>query len=185
MTGEMEARDGRIDALNDLIRVVADGHQALRSAVERLEPDQGRPLCADLAERQAGLVRELQALVAALGGAPEATGTLFGGARRLVAELGAALGARDSGDILAGLIRQQEETLTALDRAAARDMTPELAAELTRIGEGLRQDRTRLEAARESLRPETPAREASRPDTSRLDTSRLDKPPLDAPPTGV
>lgn len=151
--------DAVIDALNDLIRVVEDSHLGLQRAAGDLDSDDLVSLCNTLADRRGSMIRDIQERVAALGGAPDATGTLLGGARRMAAGLGAAIGARDNDDILEGLVHEQDSLLHHLDHTIAKDLPRQVKAELASHAEAVTQDRDRLRAALDAVRaPASPGR---------------------------
>lgn len=140
--------DAVVDALNDLIRAAEDTHLALQRGEEDLEDPDLKALCAALADRRGSMIRDMQERVVAIGGAPDATGTLLGGARRMVAEFGVAIGARGADDILEGLERSQQDFLEQLTAARAGDLPDEVGAELDRYAECVIEDRDRLTRAR-------------------------------------
>jgi len=113
-------RDAVVDLLNDLILRTEDSHLGLQHAAGAMPDAPARDLLTDLAARRAAMVRDLQARVAALGGAPEGSGTLMGGARRLMEDIGSAIGARNREDILSGLLHQEEEVLKHFRQAGDR-----------------------------------------------------------------
>ena len=139
--------DALIDRLNDLIRSAEDNHLALQRAATDLGEERWSALCTELATRRGDMIRALQEQVAAIGGAPDATGTFIGGARRLVEELGVALGARHADDILEGLVKLQEATIDHILHVLDAEMPEQVQADLNALVVALRQDRDRLSGA--------------------------------------
>lgn len=143
-----------IDALNDLIRTLEDSHLGLQRAAEDLKKNgEVAALCHGMADRRGTLIRAVQQRVAAIGGAPDATGTLLGGALRLAAELGATIGMRDTGDILDGLVQSHQRVLDHLGEALEMDLPHVVKAELAAHAAEVSRDRDRLEDTRAGLTP--------------------------------
>ncbi|HYC03014.1 MAG TPA: PA2169 family four-helix-bundle protein [Azospirillaceae bacterium] len=134
-------RDEIVDQLNDLIRITEDSHLSLQRAAEDCTDEELKTLFNDLSAERAAIVRDLQIQVASIGGAPEATGTLMGGAHRLITGVKAVLGARTCEAILQEVGDVEAGTLARFDQAIAGDLPPEVAEALAglarRIGASL------------------------------------------------
>lgn len=154
-------QDAVIDTLNDLIQATEDSHLGLQRSAEDMKDEGAKALLNDMAARRGAIVRELQRTVAALGGAPEATGTLLGGARRMVAEVAAAIGARSDPAILADTVSGQEATLSTFAQVLERGLPTEVLAALCGLQSRIREDRDRLAALTLPDQPAEPTRESA------------------------
>ncbi|QJE74409.1 PA2169 family four-helix-bundle protein [Aerophototrophica crusticola] len=154
-------QDAVIDTLNDLIQATEDSHLGLQRSAEDMKDEATKALLNDMAARRGAIVRDLQRTVAALGGAPEATGTLMGGARRMVAEVAAALGARSDPAILADTVAAQEATLSVYGRMLDLDLPEEVLEAMAGHQDRLREDRDRLAALNLPDQPAEPTRESA------------------------
>ncbi|HYE48278.1 MAG TPA: PA2169 family four-helix-bundle protein [Azospirillaceae bacterium] len=141
-------RDAIVDTLNDLIRITEDSHLGLQRAAEDTDDETLKAALNDLSAERAAIVRDLQLQVAAIGGAPEATGTLLGGAQRLLSGVKAVLGGRDAPSILEEVGRTEEETLRHYDAAIAADLPPEVAEAVAGLARRIGASRDRLELLR-------------------------------------
>jgi len=138
-------RDAVVDMLNDLIRVTEDSHLGYQRAAEDAADAALKELLNDIAAQRGAIVRDLQARVAALGGAPEATGTFLGGAHRMVEEIKAVFGARHQDAIVADIVRTEMETLGRFEREAERnDLPVEVRAALMEHAVRIQADRERV-----------------------------------------
>lgn len=147
--GRME-RDRIVDTLNELIRAAEDSHLGFQRAAENAPDPDLKSLLNDIGARRGAIVRELQRLVATIGGAPEATGTLLGGAQRMLEDLQSVFRDRDGGTILDSLVRREDGTLERFQQALGADLPPEVAAGVMEQAARIRDDRDRLTARRAS-----------------------------------
>lgn len=150
-------KDEIVDTLNDLIRIVEDSHEAYRQAAESAaEATDGVPgaddlkaLFNDLAAQRGAIVRELQRLVAEIGGAPDVGGTMLGGAHRFFLELRAAVMGRDRAAILNEVERGESECVRRYDDALAKDLPLPVTAVIAQHLDRIRVDRDRMAALRD------------------------------------
>ena len=91
-------KDEIVDTLNDLIQITEDSHEGYRKSAEDAEEQDLKSLFNDLSAQRGAMVRDLQKHVAEQGGAPEASGTILGGAHRFFVGLKSSVhGARPDG----------------------------------------------------------------------------------------
>ena len=88
-------KDEIVDTLNDLIQITEDSHEGYRKSAEDAEEQDLKSLFNDLSAQRGAMVRDLQKHVAEQGGAPEASGTVMGGAHRFFVGLKSSVMGRD------------------------------------------------------------------------------------------
>jgi hypothetical protein len=89
-------KDEIVDTLNDLIQITEDSHEGYRKSAEDAKDADLKSLFNDLSAQRGAMVRDLQKHVAEQGGAPEASGTVLGGAHRFFVDLKSAVTAKQS-----------------------------------------------------------------------------------------
>jgi uncharacterized protein (TIGR02284 family) len=139
-----------VDRLNDLIQIAEDRHQSFQQAANEVADERLRSQLAALADTSGGLVRELQARVAEIGGAPEATGTLLGGAQRLFQGLMGAITGRQVEQIIEARARGEAETLRQFAEARQQELPDAVIATLDTHIARIEDDRVRLAALRQA-----------------------------------
>jgi uncharacterized protein (TIGR02284 family) len=139
-----------VDRLNDLIQIAEDRHQSFQQAANEVADEPLRTQLAALADTSSGLVRELQARVAEIGGAPEATGTLLGGAQRLFQGLMGAITGRQVDQMIEALARGEAETLRRFAEARQQELPDAVIATLDAHIARIEDDRVRLAALRQA-----------------------------------
>ena len=144
----MMGKDDIVDTLNDLIRIVQDSHEGYQQAAESGDDDDLKALFGDLAAQRGAIVRELQRLVAEVGGAPDIGGTIVGGAHRFFLGLRAAVLGHERDSILAEVERGETECVRRYDEALAKDLPPEIADAVNQHLGRIRVDRDRMVALR-------------------------------------
>lgn len=135
-----------VDGLNDLIRLVSDSHEGYRYAAEGSEDDALKGLFNDLAGQRGAIVRELQRMVAEIGGAPDMGGTLVGGAHRLLLNVRQSVVGHDRDAILAEVERAEAECVRRYEETLERPVPAAVAAGLGEQLARLREDQRRLAA---------------------------------------
>jgi len=144
----MIGKDEIVDTLNDLIRIVQDSHEGYQQAAESGEDDDLKALFGELAAQRGAIVRELQRLVAEVGGAPDIGGTIVGGAHRFFLGLRAAVLGHERDSILAEVERGETECVRRYEEALAKDLPPEIADVVSQHLGRIRVDRDRMAALR-------------------------------------
>lgn len=144
--------DRIVDLLNDLIHVAEDSHLNYQRAAEDCPDADLKSLLNDMSAGRGAMVRDLQLQVAAIGGAPEATGTILGQAHRMVEQIRSALGNLAPAAILEDLVRREEAMLQRFQEAAGNDALPDdqrrrLSGHVARITADRDRLRGRLQAA--------------------------------------
>jgi uncharacterized protein (TIGR02284 family) len=90
------------------------------------------------------MVRDLQKHVAEQGGAPEASGTILGGAHRFFVGLKSAVLGRDRTAILQEVERGEGEAIRRYEQALDKDLPAHLASVISQHLARLRSDRDRV-----------------------------------------
>jgi uncharacterized protein (TIGR02284 family) len=133
-----------VNTLNDLIGITEDSHEGYRKSAEDSEDTDLKSLFNDLSAQRGAMVRELQKLVAEAGGAPEAGGTMLGGAHRFFVDLKSTVLGRDRVAILREVERGESECVRRYESAAAKDLPPHIATAIDRQLARIRADRDRI-----------------------------------------
>lgn len=143
-------KDEIVDTLNDLIRIVQDSHEGYQQAADSGEDEDLKALFSDLAAQRGAIVRELQRMVAEVGGAPDIGGTLVGGAHRFFLGLRSAVMGHEREAILAEVERGETECVRRYDTALAKELPPEIADQVSQHLGRIRVDRDRMAALRDA-----------------------------------
>jgi uncharacterized protein (TIGR02284 family) len=138
------ARETVVDTLNDLIRITEDSHEGYRKSAEDVDDPVLKEVFNDLAAQRGAMVRELQKLVAEQGGAPESSGTVLGGAHRVLIDLKAAVLGRDRHAILAEVERGESEAVRRYEQALQTGLPQPLHDAVTAHLDRIRLDRDRV-----------------------------------------
>ncbi|HYD30065.1 MAG TPA: PA2169 family four-helix-bundle protein [Azospirillaceae bacterium] len=139
-------RDEVIDTLNDLIQITEDSHEGYRKAAEDSDDQDLKLLFNDLSAQRGAMVRDLQTLVAAEGGAPEASGTMLGSAHRFFLDLKSTVLGRNRQTIIREVERGESEAARRYEQALERDLPPNLSLAVAQHLARLRADRDRVAA---------------------------------------
>jgi uncharacterized protein (TIGR02284 family) len=134
-------KDEIVDTLNDLIQITEDSHEGYRKSAEDAEEQDLKSLFNDLSAQRGAMVRDLQKHVAEQGGAPEASGTMLGGAHRFFVGLKSAVMGRDRTAILQEIERGESEAIRRYEQALDKDLPPHLTGVISQHLARLRSDR--------------------------------------------
>jgi len=137
-------KDEIVDTLNDLIQITEDSHEGYRKSAEDAEEPDLKSLFNDLSAQRGAMVRDLQKHVAEQGGAPEASGTILGGAHRFFVGLKTAVVGRDRVAILQEVERGETEAVRRYEQALDKDLPPHLASAINQHLARFRSDRDRI-----------------------------------------
>ena len=137
-------KDEIVDILNDLIQITEDSHEGYRKSAEDAEEQDLKSLFNDSSAQRGAMVRDLQKHVAEQGGAPEASGTVLGGAHRFFVGLKSAVLGRDRTAILQEVERGENEAIRRYERALDKDLPAHLAGVISQHLARLRSDRDRV-----------------------------------------
>jgi uncharacterized protein (TIGR02284 family) len=137
-------KDEIVDTLNDLIQITEDSHEGYRKSAEDAEEQELKSLFNDLSAQRGAMVRDLQKHVAEQGGAPEASGTMLGGAHRFFVGLKSSVLGRDRTAILQEVERGEGEAIRRYEQALDKDLPPHLASVISQHLARLRSDRDRV-----------------------------------------
>lgn len=144
----MIGRDQLVDALNGLIHIVEDSHEGYRQAAENATDDGMKALFNDVAAQRGAIVRDVQRLVAAQGGAPGMGGTVTGGALRFFLDLKQAVLGHDRAALLDGIDRGETECLRLYDETLDQDIPAEVRSMLARHRDRIGLDFARMNGLR-------------------------------------
>ena len=137
-------KDEIVDTLNDLIQITEDSHEGYRKSAEDAEEQDLKSLFNDLSAQRGAMVRDLQKHVAEQGGAPEASGTVLGGAHRFFVGLKSSVLGRDRTAILQEVERGENEAIRRYERALDKDLPAHLAGVISQHLARLQSDRDRV-----------------------------------------
>jgi len=137
-------KDEIVDTLNDLIQITEDSHEGYRKSAEDAKDADLKSLFNDLSAQRGAMVRDLQKHVAEQGGAPEASGTVLGGAHRFFVDLKSAVMGRDREAILREVERGESEAVRRYEQALDKDLPPHLASAVSQHLSRFRSDRDRI-----------------------------------------
>jgi uncharacterized protein (TIGR02284 family) len=137
-------KDEIVDTLNDLIQITEDSHEGYRKSAEDAEEQDLKSLFNDLSAQRGAMVRDLQKHVAEQGGAPEASGTILGGAHRFFDGLKSSVMGRDRTAILQEVERGEGEAIRRYEQALDKDLPAYLAGVISQHLTRLRSDRDRV-----------------------------------------
>jgi uncharacterized protein (TIGR02284 family) len=137
-------KDEIVDTLNDLIQITEDSHEGYRKSAEDADEPDLKSLFNDLSAQRGAMVRDLQKHVAEQGGAPEASGTIMGGAHRFFVGLKSAVVGRDRTAILQEVERGESEAVRRYEQALDKDLPPHLASVIGQHLSRFRSDRDRI-----------------------------------------
>jgi uncharacterized protein (TIGR02284 family) len=139
-------KDEIVDTLNDLIQITEDSHEGYRKSAEDAEEQDLKSLFNDLSAQRGAMVRDLQKHVAEQGGAPEASGTILGGAHRFFVGLKSSVMGRDRTAILQEIERGESEAVRRYEQALDKDLPTHLAGVISQHLSRLKSDRDRVAA---------------------------------------
>ncbi|UEM21753.1 PA2169 family four-helix-bundle protein [Skermanella mucosa] len=142
-------KDEIVDTLNDLIQITEDSHEGYRKSAEDAQDPDLKTLFNDLSAQRGAMVRDLQKHVAEQGGAPEASGTMLGGAHRFFVDLKSAVMGRDRAAIIQEVERGETEAVRRYEQALDKDLPTHLASVISQHLARLRSDRDRLAAVKQ------------------------------------
>jgi uncharacterized protein (TIGR02284 family) len=154
-------KDEIVDTLNDLIQITEDSHEGYRKSAEDSEEPDLKSLFNDLSAQRGAMVRDLQKHVAEQGGAPEASGTIMGGAHRFFVGLKSAVLGRDRTAILQEVERGETEAVRRYEHALDKDLPPHLASVISQHLARFRSDRDRVALIKQDLAKQDSAKQAS------------------------
>jgi uncharacterized protein (TIGR02284 family) len=137
-------KDEIVDTLNDLIQITEDSHEGYRKSAEDAEEEDLKSLFNDLSAQRGAMVRDLQKHVAEQGGAPEASGTMLGGAHRFFVGLKSSVMGRDRTAILQEIERGENEAIRRYEQALDKDLPEYLSGVISQHLTRLRSDRDRV-----------------------------------------
>ena len=137
-------KDEIVDTLNDLIQITEDSHEGYRKSAEDAQDPDLKTLFNDLSAQRGAMVRDLQKHVAEQGGAPEASGTMLGGAHRFFVDLKSAVVGRDPAAIIQEVERGETEAVRRYEQALDKDLPAHLASVISQHLARIRSDRDRL-----------------------------------------
>ena len=137
-------KDEIVDTLNDLIQITEDSHEGYRKSAEDAKEQDLKSLFNDLSAQRGAMVRDLQKHVAEQGGAPEASGTIVGGAHRFFVGLKSSVMGRDRTAIIQEVERGESEAIRRYEQALGKDLPPHLAGVISQHLSRLRTDRDRI-----------------------------------------
>lgn len=142
--------DDIISTLNGLITTSKDGENGYRKAAEDVSDPQMRESFLASSQACANAARELQDLVRAHGGMPEAGGTLMGAIHRGWVDLRSALSGRDDHAILAEVERGEEAARQNYADALRHELPDSVRAVILRQYEGVVRNYERAHTMRET-----------------------------------
>ncbi|WP_158043778.1 ferritin-like domain-containing protein [Skermanella pratensis] len=145
-------KDEIVDTLNDLIQITEDSHEGYRKSAEDAQDPDLKMLFNDLSAQRGAMVRDLQKHVAEQGGAPEASGTMLGGAHRFFVDLKSAVMGRDRAAIIQEVERGETEAVRRYEQALDKDLPTHLASVISQHLARLQSDRDRLAATKQASR---------------------------------
>jgi uncharacterized protein (TIGR02284 family) len=137
-------KDEIVDTLNDLIQITEDSHEGYRKSAEDAEEEDLKSLFNDLSAQRGAMVRDLQKHVAEQGGAPEASGTMLGGAHRFFVDLKSSVMGRDRTAILQEIERGENEAIRRYEQALDKDLPAYLSGVISQHLTRLRSDHDRV-----------------------------------------
>lgn len=137
-------KDEIVDTLNDLIQITEDSHEGYRKSAEDAQEPDLKTLFNDLSAQRGAMVRDLQKHVAEQGGAPEASGTILGGAHRFFVDLKSTVLGRDRAAIIQEVERGETEAVRRYEQALDKDLPAHLASVISQHLARIRSDRDRL-----------------------------------------
>jgi uncharacterized protein (TIGR02284 family) len=143
-------KDEIVDTLNDLIQITEDSHEGYRKSAEDAKEPDLKSLFNDLSAQRGAMVRDLQKHVAEQGGAPEASGTILGGAHRFFVGLKSAVLGRDRAAILQEVERGETEAVRRYEQALDKDLPPHLASVISQHLARFRSDRDRVASIKQA-----------------------------------
>ncbi|EWY37434.1 hypothetical protein N825_17645 [Skermanella stibiiresistens SB22] len=137
-------KDEIVDTLNDLIQITEDSHEGYRKSAEDAQEPDLKTLFNDLSAQRGAMVRDLQKHVAEQGGAPEASGTIMGGAHRFFVDLKSSVMGRDRNAIIEEIQRGETEAVRRFEQALDKDLPTHLASVISQHLARFHADRERL-----------------------------------------
>ena len=137
-------KDEIVDTLNDLIQITEDSHEGYRKSAEDADEQDLKSLFNDFSAQRGAMVRDLQKHVAEQGGAPEASGTILGGAHRFFIDLKSSVLGRDRTALLQEVERGENEAIRRYEQALDKELPTHLASVISQHLSRLRSDRDRI-----------------------------------------
>jgi uncharacterized protein (TIGR02284 family) len=137
-------KDEIVDTLNDLIQITEDSHEGYRKSAEDADEQDLKSLFNDFSAQRGAMVRDLQKHVAEQGGAPEASGTILGGAHRFFVDLKSSVLGRDRAALLQEVERGENEAIRRYEQALDKELPTHLASVISQHLSRLRSDRDRI-----------------------------------------
>src|SRR4051812_18554496 len=137
-------KDEIVDTLNDLIQITEDSHEGYRKSAEDADEEDLKSLFNDFSAQRGAMVRDLQKHVAEQGGAPEASGTVLGGAHRFFVGLKSTVMGRDRTALLQEVERGENEAIRRYEQALDKELPTHLASVISQHLSRLRSDRDRI-----------------------------------------
>ncbi|HYD31604.1 MAG TPA: PA2169 family four-helix-bundle protein [Azospirillaceae bacterium] len=135
-----------IESLNDLIQITEDSHDGYRRSAEDAKDSDIQSLFRDLSTQRESMVRELQDLVAQLGGQPTDSGTMLAGAHRFFVDLKSAVTGQDREAILREVERGESEAIRRHENVLSQPLPADIAAIVRRHLDRFQADRNRMTA---------------------------------------
>jgi len=137
-------KDEIVDTLNDLIQITEDSHEGYRKSAEDADEQDLKFLFNNFSAQRGAMVRDLQKHVAEQGGAPEASGTILGGAHRFFVDLKSSVLGRDRAALLQEVERGENEAIRRYEQALDKELPTHLASVISQHLSRLRSDRDRI-----------------------------------------
>jgi uncharacterized protein (TIGR02284 family) len=137
-------KDEIVDTLNDLIQITEDSHEGYRKSAEDADEEDLKSLFNDFSAQRGAMVRDLQKHVAEQGGAPEASGTVLGGAHRFFVGLKSTVMGRDRTALLQEVERGENEAIRRYEQALDKELPTHLASVISQHLSRLQSDRDRI-----------------------------------------
>lgn len=138
-----------VDLLNRLIEIAEDSHEAYRHAAEDAADPVLKTFFNELSAERGAIVRDLQGLVAEMGGQPAARGSLRGEVQRFFVDLKAAVLGRNREAIVAEVEQGEDEAIRRFEQALEGELPSEVAGLISQHLLRLRLARDRLAAVKQ------------------------------------
>ena len=148
----MMTTENTIDTLNDLIETCKDGEYGFRSSGEHVRQDQLKTLLMRRSAECGQAARDLQAVVARLGGSAEDSGSVAGAAHRGWVAVKATLAGYTDLAILEEIERGEDIALQSYRSALDNDLPPDVRSVVERQYEGVKRNHAEVRTLRDSAR---------------------------------
>ncbi|WP_044238657.1 PA2169 family four-helix-bundle protein [Chondromyces apiculatus] len=138
-----------ISTLNDLVETLKDGEKGFTVAAEDTKDASLKSVFTTLAQERAASARQLQSVVASLGGEPEKSGSTAGAVHRGWINLKSAVTGRDDTAILNECERGEDFAKAAFKKAMEKSLPAEMQTVIQQAAQSVQKGHDQVKALRD------------------------------------